>query len=439
MTTLSDPAGSRAVLIGVHHYTDPETDDLPTVEPGLRRLASLLVDPEVWGLPPARCATLSQPSRTEVFDALHSAAAAAEDTLLLYFAGHGLLTGNSELHLALPHTTPDRLDHALRYDEIRSVVLKAKARCKVVILDCCWSGRAHAMAVDGRISDSTAIDGVFILTATSGTRQALAPPDEPYPVFTGELISVLEHGVEDAPPLLSMNHVYERLRRGLAARSKPVPEQTNSAMAGNACIVRNRARSLGPASIDWPLVPDPEAVAHHADAPAALRKWWESVTPPEPARNRLSAWAARERETGGLAANLTGIHWRSLRDTGAVMTPTAGKEYARLMQEFYRAAPDMDRLGRAFTDFARRAPHTAASTLWGTGIPTFRRNRVLLLRYAARTEPELVADLLRQAFVRSPLKVHDLCDAAGIPAPPLPLTRDFHQRLTSHPGQRWVQ
>jgi hypothetical protein len=57
--------------------------------------------------------TLLNPTSVEqVLDAVHTAASAASDALLFYFAGHGRL----DLHLALPGSASDRLYRAVRYD-----------------------------------------------------------------------------------------------------------------------------------------------------------------------------------------------------------------------------------------------------------------------------------------------------------------------------------
>ncbi|MEV5341962.1 caspase family protein [Streptomyces sp. NPDC052676] len=100
---LPDPSASRAVLIGVDTYDD--LADLPAVANNVERLAALLTADDVWGLPPRHLTVLTNPtSKDDVLDAVHTAATEAEDALLFYFAGHGLLTVDADLRLALPHT-----------------------------------------------------------------------------------------------------------------------------------------------------------------------------------------------------------------------------------------------------------------------------------------------------------------------------------------------
>ena len=62
MTPLPDPEKSRALLVGVSGYHKMTADrQLPTVEPGLYRLAELLCDKRIWGLPSRNCTVLHQP------------------------------------------------------------------------------------------------------------------------------------------------------------------------------------------------------------------------------------------------------------------------------------------------------------------------------------------------------------------------------------------
>ncbi|MGP8302915.1 caspase, EACC1-associated type [Streptomyces inhibens] len=248
MAQLSDPSRSRAVLIGTHTYT--ELDDIPAVANNVERLAALLCDPAVWGLTDGRCSVLRQPSRQTVLDTVYDAAAEATDTMVLYYAGHGLVHPQSgELHLALPGSHPDRPHTALRYEELRSILLspaggRPSARRKVVILDCCWSGLALGGLMHGRdIVPGVAVEGAFVLTATAATRQALAPPGETYTAFTGELIRLVDGGVPGRPALLSMSALFEELAGALTAKSRPQPHQSTRNSAGRICLFRNRAEA----------------------------------------------------------------------------------------------------------------------------------------------------------------------------------------------------
>lgn len=185
MAVLPDPAASRCLLVGVHTYSSPELDALPAVENNLARLREAFTDPGLWGLPPDHCTVLSQPQTAEsALDTIHALAEQTEDTLLVYFAGHGMThPGTRELYLALPHSVPGRLYTALRYEDMRQVILHGRSGAlrTIVILDCCYSGRAliGGMSARSQVAEELSIEGTYLLTATAENREALSPPGEP--------------------------------------------------------------------------------------------------------------------------------------------------------------------------------------------------------------------------------------------------------------------
>ncbi|TDB88469.1 hypothetical protein E1264_11435 [Actinomadura sp. KC216] len=263
MTGLPDPGASRAVLIGVHAYE--ALDDLPAVEQNLTGLRDVFTDPALWGLPESNCVLAPQPptART-VLDTVWDAAAQATDALIVYFAGHGLTDPHTdELCLALPDSDPERLYTALPYESLRRVILGAgrQARRKVVILDCCYSGRAlvGGMSASTHVADQAAVDGTYLLTASAETRKALAPPGERYTAFTGELISTLSDGIPGGPAFLDMETVYRQLHTRLSARSRPLPQQRNRNAGARIALVRNAGGSADPE----PPPPSPAFVVRH--------------------------------------------------------------------------------------------------------------------------------------------------------------------------------
>ncbi|QIY58857.1 oligopeptide-binding lipoprotein [Streptomyces sp. RPA4-5] len=270
MTILPDPAASQALLIGVHDYESMPA--LPAVERNLAGLTGAFTDPELWGLPPAHCVALSQPpSAQDVLDTLSRVALRATDTLVVYYAGHGLIDPHSdELYLALPGSDQERLYSALPFEWVRRAVLDPRigARHKVVILDCCYSGRALAGGMSGttQVADHALIDGTSLMAASAPTRKALSPPGEEFTAFSGELITALTEGIADGPPLLDMQTLYRHLYAALAAKARPLPQQRNRNTGGLIALARNRAHA--------------DHVAHRPQPPAE-----PSPSPVEPSRS----------------------------------------------------------------------------------------------------------------------------------------------------------
>ncbi|WP_433344216.1 caspase family protein [Micromonospora sp. CA-111912] len=253
MATLADPTASRAVLVGVPEYDS--LPPLPAVRENVGALRRLLTDPAVWGLPTENILVpdLSGPDPLgAVMGALRSAAREATDTLLVYYAGHGLtniLTG--ELTLALPGVEDlDQWWRALSFDHIRRALTDPTlaATRRVVVLDCCYSALALAgdmgpapASID--VAALTEVNGAFVLTACAESETAKAPPGARYTAFTGELITALEEGVADGPELLDLHTLYRHLAAVLAEKRWPVPQQRSRNSIGDLALARNRAWS----------------------------------------------------------------------------------------------------------------------------------------------------------------------------------------------------
>lgn len=244
MTTgLPDPEKSRVLLVAVAEYA--ELDPIPAVENNVLRLKELLTDPELWGLPAANCITIigDDDPRT-VPRKIRDAARAAEDLLLVYYAGHGLVPMDTDQFcLALPSSTKDFTDTALRYSDVRAAVNSARpTTAKAVILDCCYAARAvkGGMGAPPSLHERARIEGACTLTACDETTRALAPPGDAYTAFTGELINALGIGVNDGPEFLDFGTIYHYLLVELEAKSRPRPQLFSKGSPHELCLVRNR-------------------------------------------------------------------------------------------------------------------------------------------------------------------------------------------------------
>ncbi|MEU4655301.1 caspase family protein [Streptomyces sp. NPDC023723] len=255
-----DPARSRAVLIGVNEYEQPLLHSLPSVAPGVRRLAELLTDPTVWGLSEKHCVELPNPATSdEVLKAVCAAARAATDTLLVYFAGHGHLIGGTDLRLMLPTAHPGALYGAVKYGDLRRVLLEERrAENQVVILDCCYSGAAVDERMGGAedFVDGVGVDRSYLMTSCAAQEASFAPRGEMYPAFTGALIRAIGRGVPGAPDPLPMRDLFVHVRRALNARGLPEPRDLATGVGHEIALVRNRGKDR-PVPGDAPALPPP--------------------------------------------------------------------------------------------------------------------------------------------------------------------------------------
>ncbi|MGW2063489.1 caspase family protein [Streptomyces sp. NPDC001937] len=273
-----DPARSRAVIIGVHDYES--LPKLPSVATTVNDLARLLSDSDLWGLRrPHHCKVLLNPqSPEEVLDVIHEAATEAEDAFVVYFAGHGLVSASGDLYLALPQSHAGRLYGAVAYEEVRRLLVEeCTAPSKVVILDCCYSGRALVGHMGGTIEVATQamVEGTYLMTSSAETKLSWAPEGEKYTAFTGELLEALDKGIPDGPDVLEMQTLFWHVRAALTAKSLPVPQQRARNAGHSIALVRNRYGTLAPEQADT-SPPDQSQAAigtAYADAHSKDLEW----------------------------------------------------------------------------------------------------------------------------------------------------------------------
>lgn len=247
MATLLDPQRSRAVLIGASSYHSADLPALPAVRNNLSAMASVLTAPERGGLPRDHCSVVVDPNEPRtVIRALREAERQAQDTLLVYYAGHGLLGPRLDaLFLATTGTELDDLRYsALHIDAVREVFLDCHATNRVLILDCCFSGRAiaHVMGnIEGLLLEKVQINGTCIMASTPANWPAVAPREARYTAYTGALIDLLREGIVGGPEILSIRLVHERLSQIMTARGLPEPQLSATNTIEQLGLVRNSA------------------------------------------------------------------------------------------------------------------------------------------------------------------------------------------------------
>ncbi|TDV57686.1 hypothetical protein [Actinophytocola oryzae] len=234
---LPDPDGSRAVVVGA-------LPGVPAVRDGVADLVRILTSPDGTGLPAEHCAVVvDEPG---LGDRVATAAREAEDLLLFYYAGHGVADARGNLHLTLPSTDP-----RLPFAAVREAFGRARARHRVVVLDC--------RVVDWHLAAGQ-LDVADTVTLTATTWHGTAPG-----ALTGELVTLLTDGDAEGAELLTFGHLHRRLRRLLGRRGVTAPGRDTELLA----LAPNHA----------PRLPPEDVVAKYA---AHVRAWTRSHGPDHP-------------------------------------------------------------------------------------------------------------------------------------------------------------
>ena len=177
-----------------------------------------------------------------------------EDLVLLYFTGHGIRDDYGNFYLT---TTESYLfdngvinaGTAVEADFVKGAIARCYAERKVVILDCCFAG---AIA-DGFISmDDSSVDiaaqlgtkelgekGCCILTASTSTRYALEPKDEPLSVYTRYLTEGLRTGgaALDGARFISARHLHDYVKAQVRVAAPAMQPAIFNALEGDGIAI----------------------------------------------------------------------------------------------------------------------------------------------------------------------------------------------------------
>lgn len=234
---------SRAVLTGTATYSDDELINLPAVVRNITALQKTLTNPNLSGFTSEQINLVIDPKApSDLLAPIAEAAREAEDVLLVYFAGHGLLLGAGDLYLGLKDTREAEFWTSVPFEQVAQLIKDSSALVKIAILDCCYSGRAlrHMMAdVVTITSEHLDIEGVYVLTSSSANKTSRAREGAEFTVFTGTLLRVIETGILSGDEFLPMDLLYDEVRRQMRRDGERTPQRYNANTAGRIALVRN--------------------------------------------------------------------------------------------------------------------------------------------------------------------------------------------------------
>jgi biotin carboxyl carrier protein len=269
------PPGSRAVLVAASAYEDPGLVDHVSIANSAEAMVGILTDPGLGGWPPEAVTMLRDPvGDGQTIRKLRQIASVTTGVLLLYYVGHGLVSDQGELCLAVHDTDHEHPDvTGMEYTKIRDLVHRSAAATKIVILDSCFSGRAIGLSSADpgiQLADLSAVSGAYTLTAADEIADAGGPDPTARTAFTGTLVDLVRTGIPGGPPGITLGRLYTALAHRLASKGLPRPNQRSDEMVAEFVFTRNAAPSAGPAR--------PAAVSAPSSATERYRDRWLADT-----------------------------------------------------------------------------------------------------------------------------------------------------------------
>jgi ABC-type amino acid transport substrate-binding protein len=259
MTSPPDYARSRAILIGTARYQDRAFPQVPAAGNSLTAIHEVLVDPELCGWPADRVTVLRDPTEvSKLAQNLRRLGRDCDEVLLVYFVGHGVVLRRGQLCLVLSDTDAEDADiTGLEFSRLRETLLDSPARVKIVILDCCYSGRAIEALAGEHLADVVDTVGVYTLAASDHAAHVVALDQQAGNAtsFTAELVNLVREGVPESGEWLTLGWLYPRLRRRLDQRGLPTPNRRGTDTVDGFPFSRNAANRPMPPTSPAPPAP----------------------------------------------------------------------------------------------------------------------------------------------------------------------------------------
>lgn len=236
----------RALLCACSEYRDPAFTALKYPLNDVDQIRQLLEEPELCAFDEVE--VLGNPGRGEAHEAVErlTADSAADDFILFYFSGHGKLAQDGSVALVLADTKEHRLlSTGLVDDQLRVLFNASRARQRVIILDCCYSGavgeegfkRASGDAVEALAQQ---VKGTFVLSASTKFQPAMECDEAKGSAFTACLVEGVRTGAaaEQGTGKITLSKLGEYLTREVPRRSNQQPKFWDFGGVGTALFAR---------------------------------------------------------------------------------------------------------------------------------------------------------------------------------------------------------
>ncbi|WP_344619147.1 caspase, EACC1-associated type [Dactylosporangium salmoneum] len=241
------------MLVGTWTYHDELLHDIPAAQHSLARMRELLTS-DLCGWSPDQVTVFANARKpNDLPDQLVELFGATTDVALFYYVGHGQVDDEDQLCLGLVESlsrAERRGTTSLPFAAVRSALLKSRARTKIVLLDCCFSGLATrpdgSLANDQDVIAYAGVAGAYTMAASGAYTTAWYELEgvgrrPPQTYFTKCLADVIERGIPGEPAVLRLNTIFIHVADKLARLKKPRPTRRSSDFADQFAFARNAA------------------------------------------------------------------------------------------------------------------------------------------------------------------------------------------------------
>ncbi|QOL25656.1 caspase family protein [Thalassotalea sp. LPB0316] len=235
-----------AILIGSSIYEDNSLHNLRCPESDVTGLVKVFKDKNIGEFDEIN--TFINKSSHEIIIQIQSKLnqLGNEDTLVIYFSGHGKISITGNLYLTTTNTNTHLLETtAIELALIYRLIKDSNCRKVIVILDCCYSGAVGDVITKGTIEDQIQNvnrgSGTVLLTASTGLQVAIEKETDDYSLFTKYLIQGLKTGEPDlnGDGFITINELYSYAYQQVTNESSQEPTCSGIDIKGDLTIAKS--------------------------------------------------------------------------------------------------------------------------------------------------------------------------------------------------------
>ncbi|MBN2891248.1 MAG: caspase family protein [Bacteroidales bacterium] len=232
----------KVILIGVSKYPDDQVSDVPNIKANVNLLKRTLTNSSNFGVPSENIFVSLNKTTNEIINDLTSFVCETEndDTILVYYSGHGFISDyNSKLYLSTTDSNLDDIEStSISIERFVEIISLSNSNQKIVILDSCYSGHIHNLFnnPESSIYGLDKSENLYVISSSSGDEPSYYPLNSKNSptYFTGELIKVLQNGIENGKSYITLNQVYTSVKTSLKNQDLPSPQRTYN---GNRIVI----------------------------------------------------------------------------------------------------------------------------------------------------------------------------------------------------------
>lgn len=234
-----DSARRVAVLIGQNRFPNAEhLTDLQFAESDMEAIGDLLLAQP--GRPYDKVVRIPTGSSHAALEQLEETVSTLdhEDTILVYYSGHGVRDRRRRLYLAFENTNEDRLSStALKVGHVLDLMQSHNARRRILVLDCCYAGAVGAEFDRSGLPEQVANEvhgaGTVVLTAATKVEIAKEDPVHGHGIFTRHFLDGMAGAADvDGDGIVTSEELFHYVHDKVTAETAQKPQRFNHELEG---------------------------------------------------------------------------------------------------------------------------------------------------------------------------------------------------------------